>query len=499
MARRALILANGTFTDAKIAPLASPVADAKRLCDLLKRADVGGYNVTLCTDADFATVRIKIQKFFASATYDDMNLILISGHGIKDRSGKLHFATSDTQIDLLRATSLASRFILESMEDSAASQQILFIDTCYSGAFAKGTVNKAAMASVSRDDFGDVEARGTAIITAATSVQFAGEAKADGTMQSVFTRHLIKGIETGEADSAGTGQIRLSDLFEYVRASVKRDAPSQTPQPYYNGLDGASVVVAINPAPKAIELSDDLRAQIASKDRTIRGAAIDDLQALVAGGGSARAKALEALRKLENDDSLFVRGLAKEAIEQLGLATKPTDEIPQRPKAEIEAEQKILKEKRAEKLKKTFASPDRFKGGTIYSGPWENKYDEPLDKDKIQKPLDLDQTKSKLSDTAAMFFILIFGIIIIILVASASKFSKVDDSVSAGDAMATEAVAGAENAADASMDAMGNATDAMAAGAEINAADAMEGTSNDAMSNVDGAMGADANTAAMKK
>ena len=496
MARRALILANGTFTDAKIAPLASPVADAKRLCDLLKRADVGGYDVTLCADADFATVRIRIQKFFASATYDDMNLILISGHGIKDPKGKLHFATSDTQVNLLRATSLASRFILESMEESAASQQILFIDTCYSGAFARGTVNKAAMASVSRDDFGDVEARGTAIITAATSVQLAGEAKVDGTMQSVFTRHLIKGIETGAADSAGTGQIRLSDLFEYVRASVKRDAPSQTPQPYYNGLDGASVVVAINPAPRAVELSDDLRAQIASKDRTIRGAAIDDLYSLVAGGGSARIKALEALRKLENDDSLFVRGLAKEAIEQLGLAAKPTDEIPQRPKAEIEAEQNILKEKQANKRKEALDSINKFNENAKNNGPW--------DKDKTLKPLDLDQTifKSVLSDTAMMNFILIFGILLIITVAIFSQTPKAGDSTNAGDAMAIEAVAGAENAADASMDAMGNVTDPMAAGADAmaNVADAMEGTSNDAMTNVDGAVGAvDAAADAMKK
>lgn len=247
MSRRALIVATGTYADPAILALASPVPDARRLCDLLQRPDVGGYEVTLCLDADSLTARRTVQNFFDDGEYGDLNVMLVSGHGIKDRGGRLHFATVDTELAVLSATSLESRFFIESMDGCAASKQILFIDTCYSGAFAKGMVTtKAAMPSVSRDDFGNDETVGKAIITAATSIQFAGEALINGQTQSVFTRHLIDGIESGEADTLSRGQISLADLFAYVRGKLRLDAPDQTPQPFYYGLDGTTVV-ALNP------------------------------------------------------------------------------------------------------------------------------------------------------------------------------------------------------------------------------------------------------------
>ena len=317
MARRALILANGSFADATISALASPVSDAKRFCDLLKREDVGGFDVTLCTNVDSVTARRQVQKFFDAAAFGDMNLILVSGHGIKDRAGKLHFATTDTDMGALSATSLESRFLMEHMDNSAASKHILFIDTCYSGAFGKGMVNtKSAALTVTRDDFGNDEATGKAIITASTAIQLAGEAEANGATQSVFTRHLIDGIESGEADVGQDGQISLSDLFEYVRKGLKRDAPDQTPQPYYYGLDG-STVVTLNPAPKPVELPQELRAQIASKKPLVRGGAVDALVALARQGGREKDKAIEALRALEEDDSSVVQSAANRGLVKL--------------------------------------------------------------------------------------------------------------------------------------------------------------------------------------
>ena len=454
MARRALILANGTFKDAKISRLESPAPDARRLANLLKRKDVGGYEVTLCVDPDFATARIEVQKFFEGASHDDMNLILISGHGIKDRWGKLHFASADTDMGVLRASSLASRYVIECMDESDAAQQILFIDTCYSGAFAKGMVNKAAMVSVSRDDFGDVDAKGKAIITASTSVQLAGEGKADGSVQSVFTRHLIAGIETGAADNGGTGQIRLNALFDYVRSSLKRDAPGQTPQPFYYGLDGSSVVVALNPLPKVAELPEALRQRIESSDSHVKGAAVDDLYKLAVSDGAIGATAITELQKLKTGDSIFVQGLAERALDRLGVKNS-SDKMPD---PESLSKDVLERQKRAREE------------ALVYL------------KDHVGEPADITQKlnnteynkKSDLLVTAPQWIILCLTLLVLI----GFYFYKIDKAMqesalaNAAEEMATEAAAGAENAADASMEAMGNATDAMAAGADSMAMDA---------------------------
>ena len=92
MTRRALLIANGDFKDARIGHLASPVADVRRLKTLLERPEIGEYAVTICEDPDAASARLTIQDFFDAASPDDLHFVLISGHGIKDRWGKLHFA-----------------------------------------------------------------------------------------------------------------------------------------------------------------------------------------------------------------------------------------------------------------------------------------------------------------------------------------------------------------------------------------------------------------------
>ena len=136
MQRRALILANDEFKDSKISTLKSPVRDARKLQALLERTEVGGYEVTFCENCTSAEVRREVEVFFNAAKPDDINLVLFTGHGIKDSHGDLHFATKDTELstsDLkygaLSSTSLEARFVIDKMDKSFANKQILFIDS----------------------------------------------------------------------------------------------------------------------------------------------------------------------------------------------------------------------------------------------------------------------------------------------------------------------------------------------------------------------------------
>ena len=339
MARRALILANGRFADASIPALASPVSDGLRLKALLEREDVGGYDVRLCEDTDTKAAQVAIHDFFDQGMPDDLNLLVMSGHGLKDRWSRLYFATTDTERERLSATALSAAFVRQQMDDSRAGQKVLIIDACYSGAFIENMIpKKAGDMAVSRVDFGNPEEKGTAIVTASTAVQLAGEKDFDGSVQSVFTRCLIEGIESGRADSTGNGKITLTELFDYVRARMRSEAPGQTPD-VFNLRNGGAVVLARNPSWKPLALPKALVTRANSKDKIRRGSAVEDLEAIAASGAPEAPLAVDLLRKLARDDSQIVRGFAEAALGRVDLTPPPVLEIEPEPVAAPEPEQ----------------------------------------------------------------------------------------------------------------------------------------------------------------
>lgn len=328
MTRRALFVANGEFADPSIGQLLSPVSDANALATLLARPDIGGYDIRVCADYDAAALRRVIQEFFDSAAPDDLNLMLITGHGLKDRTGSLYFAASDTQLKAVAATSVDTKFIIDRMNDSAAAQQILFVDTCYSGAFLRNTVNKGTAAPITQEDFGPIDQFGKAIITASTSVQPAGEAGDNGVVQSLFTKYLIEGLASGRADGKNTGKVKLGELFEFVRESLRREAPGQTPMPFFSGLDG-TLVIARNPLRDGGALPEELGRMVESQDRLQRGQAVEDLVQVAQTNAELRQHAIAALERLSRDDSRLVHQLATKALEDLA------DSRESAPKAQI--------------------------------------------------------------------------------------------------------------------------------------------------------------------
>ncbi len=315
MARRALILATGNYDDPELPPLASPVPDGTRLRDLLIRTDVGGYDVTLCENPDLRTARLAIEDFFDDGQREDLNFVLISGHGLKDARGNLHFAMRDTRRKRLSASGLDAHYVRERMRDSRTRQQILCIDTCFSGAFPNDLVPKSGLLDVTAEDLGADGATGTAFITASNSVTVAIEREVAGRTQSVFTRHLIEGIESGAADTQGDGRILLDELFLYVKNQVIAEIPTQTPK-IVNGFDGP-IAIARNPNYRAAELPAALRKRMDSKVRVQRGMAIEQLHAIAARKGREAPLALDALRRMARDDSDIVRRAAQESLDEL--------------------------------------------------------------------------------------------------------------------------------------------------------------------------------------
>jgi hypothetical protein len=104
--REALIVATGTYQDPGLRQLRSPAQDAAALSRVLGDPDVGDYRIWTVVDETEATIRRTIFQFFADRSRDDLLLLHISCHGIKDDEGRLYFAATDTTRRALEVTAV---------------------------------------------------------------------------------------------------------------------------------------------------------------------------------------------------------------------------------------------------------------------------------------------------------------------------------------------------------------------------------------------------------
>ena len=75
------------------------------------------------------------------------------------------------------------------------------------------------------------EGRGRIVLTASSAMEYAFEdaalSQAEG-QPSVFTRALVQGLKTGDADRDGDGHISVDELYDYVFDQVRTVNPKQT-------------------------------------------------------------------------------------------------------------------------------------------------------------------------------------------------------------------------------------------------------------------------------
>lgn len=211
--RFALIIANYQFEDKALSQLVAPPQDAKALAGVLEDADIGGFQVRTLLNKSTQIVNKEIEAFFANRQRNDLLLLYFSGHGIKDdRDGQLYFASYDTQSKpLVYSTAVSAAFVNKEMSLSRSKRQVLLLDCCYGGAFARGT--KEAIQSIDIKEC--FQGHGRVVITATDAMHYAfegDEIEGEG-VHSIFTRILVKGLETGEADLDGDGLIVVDDTL----------------------------------------------------------------------------------------------------------------------------------------------------------------------------------------------------------------------------------------------------------------------------------------------
>ena len=318
-ARSALIVASDDYADPGLRRLRAPASDAQALAGVLRDPEIGGFQVRTLLNAPAHEVNLAVEEFFADRRPDDLLLLHLSCHGVKDEGGELYFAASNTLLRRLGATAVAAEFVNRRMSRSRSRRIVLLLDCCYAGAFERGMTARAGSGVGIQEQLGG---RGRAVITASSAMEYAfeGDELADSRelAPSVFTSALVDGLRTGEADRDQDGLVALDELYDYVYDKVRAVTPNQTPGKWAFGVQGELVIARrARPVTVPAPLPAELQEAIDSPFAAVRAAAVQELTRLVRGRHAGLALAArQTLQRLVNDDSRTVATAATEALRE---------------------------------------------------------------------------------------------------------------------------------------------------------------------------------------
>ncbi|OUL35723.1 hypothetical protein BV372_09975 [Nostoc sp. T09] len=245
MAKLALLIEVSQYQPG-LNPLPAAEKDVLEIQRILQHPQIGNFSdIQILHNPDPLEMQDAIETLFSGRAKDDLVLLFFSGHGIKDDTGKLYFATRLTRKDersaLRKSTAVAASFVHDIMSNSRSKRQVVILDCCFSGAFAEGLLAKD-------DGAIDVKAQlggeGRVILTSSTSTQYSFEQQ--GSDLSIYTRYLVEGIETGMADKDGDGVISVDELHEYAKSKVQAAAPAMKPE-IYAVKEGYKIILAKAP------------------------------------------------------------------------------------------------------------------------------------------------------------------------------------------------------------------------------------------------------------
>jgi WD40 repeat protein len=208
------------YQSAELDPLRYAAKDARDFAAAWQRQKGHLYRevvIKLLTDED-ATKNSVLAGFdwlSNSATSRDVAVVLLSGHGLNDRTGRNYFyMTSNSQPNNLLSTAVSFadiRTVVENLPCKVA----FFLDTCHSGA-ALGTKGGPNVTEV-LNELSSAE-NGAVVFASSTGRQRSLEK--DEWRNGAFTKAVVEGLN-GKADVLQDGRITLSSLDLWIANRVK--------------------------------------------------------------------------------------------------------------------------------------------------------------------------------------------------------------------------------------------------------------------------------------
>ncbi|THA24038.1 hypothetical protein E4198_04190 [Streptomyces sp. RKND-216] len=226
--KHALLVGTAAYEDGNFPALPSVRADVHYLSQVLEMPAVGRYeDCVRVEDSSQTAIKQAVERFLGDREPDELVVLYLSGHGAYDREdGQLYYITTDTRADQVQQTALEASYITDQLEKCAARRKVLLLDCCFSGSAVQGFRSKGASGATTAPV---VEASGVHVITASQHWEQAFTAEVD--QPSQFTRAIVDGLHSGQADLDGDGHVSANDLFRYISRDLRNapDGRRQTP------------------------------------------------------------------------------------------------------------------------------------------------------------------------------------------------------------------------------------------------------------------------------
>lgn len=208
-------------------------ADAETFARLARTTlGVPERNIRLLLDdrAGKADIDKELAWLAANAPANARILLYYSGHGAPEAAkGTPYLVPFDGDPKALATTAFALADILKKLSETKAKDVLAITDACFAGAGGRSVLPPGARPLV-RVAEAPASPR-VALFAAASGSEFSGPAAEGG--GGLFTRTLIEGLGTGQADIDGDGNITLREAREWIGPRVareaKRDNREQTP------------------------------------------------------------------------------------------------------------------------------------------------------------------------------------------------------------------------------------------------------------------------------
>jgi WD40 repeat protein len=177
-----------------------------------------------------ATVETISESLDALSAIDenDLAVIFMAGHGIRDENGTFYFLTSEGSFKKPQDNSL-SWSLLGDYLSNIKGRVILFLDACHSGSIVTETI-------VPNEDlaqeFFTKKRGGTMVFSASKGRQYSMESPDIGGGFGIFTYALTQGLgsKSKEVDINGNNFVEFQELVEYVSDYVDKETKGeQTP------------------------------------------------------------------------------------------------------------------------------------------------------------------------------------------------------------------------------------------------------------------------------
>lgn len=206
--------------------------DARVLASTASRLENKSYNrvyTTLLTNRDATVSRFSAAMDACSNTSkNDLIIVFLAGHGIRDDAGKFYFLTSNGTLHNPEKNSL-NWTLMQYHLDNIRGRVIVFLDACHSGALVTETVvpnNELASQLFTKGR------SGVLVFSASKGRQYSLESPDIGGGHGLFTYAIITaiGAKASSADKNRNGYIEFMELTDYVTQYVNSlSGGQQTP------------------------------------------------------------------------------------------------------------------------------------------------------------------------------------------------------------------------------------------------------------------------------